>query len=126
MGLQITKAGYKSWIVPTTGYEHEWSVSIRSLRTIKYLNKEETANEIHARNKNLFIAKWGKIDSEIQKSGKESILISKWLEYIIKQIEELTNNNKFEEAKKFIDIGFQQYPDNEILKSLLSEFEQKL
>ncbi len=37
MGLQIKLAGLKSYVVPTTGYNHEWSGSIRALRIIKYI-----------------------------------------------------------------------------------------
>ena len=58
MGLQIKSAGFKSYIVPSSGYKHEWSGSIRALKVIKYLDKEETAGEILNRNRILFLNKW--------------------------------------------------------------------
>ncbi len=53
----------KSYIVPVNGYEHEWRGSIRALRKINYLDKEETAGEIIERYRKLFWAKWKGIAS---------------------------------------------------------------
>ena len=61
LGLQCRLMGVKCYIVPTTGYDHEWSGSIRALRTIKYFRSEATSREILDRNRVLFLEKWKRI-----------------------------------------------------------------
>jgi len=64
IGLQIKKMGLKSYVIPTTEYEHHWSGSIKSYREIKYFNKQETAENILNRNKFLFWEKWNEYENE--------------------------------------------------------------
>jgi len=64
IGLQCRQRGWKCYVVPTTAFDHEWSGSIRALRTIKYMRHEETSSDILERNKKLFKAKWERIARE--------------------------------------------------------------
>ncbi|WP_188055571.1 glycosyltransferase family protein [Oryzomonas rubra] len=58
LGLQIKQAGLKSYVVPTTAYDHHWSGTIRALREISFYECSETAGEILLRNRALFLNKW--------------------------------------------------------------------
>lgn len=58
LGLQIRKAGLKSYIIPVTAYDHHWSGTIRALREIEYYSNAETAGEILKRNRGYFLVKW--------------------------------------------------------------------
>lgn len=80
LGLQIKMAGLKSYIVPVTGYDHHWSGTIRALRTIPYLGREETAGEILLRNRELFLTKWRGI---MHRFGLENLFTSLWLNHAI-------------------------------------------
>ncbi len=117
MGLQIKQNGLKSFIVPVNGYEHEWSGSIRALRKINYLDKEETAGEILNRNRQLFWSKWKAIDSL---NGEDSTLLDSYLKNLInEQVDELVLKNEFEEAEKQLNNLSVQYPnDKSILEKL--------
>ena len=63
LGLQIRRAGRKSYIVPATGYDHRWGGTIGALETIPFLGREEAAASIEARNRELFYRKWRAIAS---------------------------------------------------------------
>ena len=78
LGLQCRLMGVKCYIVPTGGYEHEWSGSIRALRTIKYFRSEATSREILDRNRVLFLEKWKRI---ARSAGSVGFLDSLWTEY---------------------------------------------
>jgi len=58
LGLQIRRAGLKSYIVPTSAYDHHWSGTIRALREISFYERSETAGEILLRNRLHFLNKW--------------------------------------------------------------------
>ena len=111
-GLQIKQAGLKSWAVPCKGYEHEWSGSIRALRTIKYLDKEETSKEILARNKKIFIDKWNRISEKNKKNGKETLLESYLLDIIKGQVNSLISDNKIDEAQQLLQLFINYCPDD--------------
>lgn len=58
LGLQIQKAGLKSWVVPATAYDHRWGGTIGGLRSISCLGRNETAQIILQRNRQYFFNKW--------------------------------------------------------------------
>jgi|GEM_PF-542531 len=116
LGLQIKQANLKSYVVPVTEYEHEWSGSIRALRTIKYLNKEETSGQILERNRELFRKKWDLITSL---DSNESIKVSLWREVMFKNARNLIIQNKYEEAESAYRDILSYYPaDREVSMSL--------
>ncbi len=113
LGLQIKQQNLKSYIVPINGYEHEWSGSIRALRTINYLNKEETAGEILERNRKLFWSKWKGIAFL---EGEDSKLLESNLKGILnEQADELISKNQTEEAEKVLRDLLTQYPNDKTL-----------
>lgn len=81
IGIQIKKAGLKSYIAPTSDYDHIWSGSINSYEYIEYFNKKEKPMDILSRNKKLFIKKWeiykneNFLMSEDQNNDYEKLLI---------------------------------------------------
>ncbi|RQW83145.1 MAG: glycosyltransferase [Geobacter sp.] len=58
LGLQIRKAGLKSYIIPVTAYDHHWSGTISALREIEYYSNADSAGTILKRNRGYFLAKW--------------------------------------------------------------------
>jgi GT2 family glycosyltransferase len=58
LGLQIKRAGLKSYVVPTTAYCHHWSGSIAARREIECMGRSETPQGILLRNRQLFLTKW--------------------------------------------------------------------
>ncbi len=119
MGLQIRQQNMKSYAVPVNGFEHEWSGSIRALRKISYLDKEETSGEILERNRKLFWNKWKGIslleeeDSVLLKSGMYEVLSS--------LTEELAGENRIDEAEKLLRILLANYPDDKPALARLGE-----
>ncbi len=78
LGLQCRRAGARCYVVPATEYAHEWSGTIRGLRTIRYFRSEATAREILERNRAAFHTKWKHI---VEETGDPSILQSLWVDY---------------------------------------------
>ena len=109
LGLQIKLAGLKSYIVPSSGYNHEWSGSIRALKIIEYLDREETAGEILNRNRATFLNKWNEVIKNLPE--KKNILISNWAELMLKQAENCLNQNDQEKAAEIYKKVIEQYPD---------------
>ncbi len=58
LGLQIKRAGLKSYVVPTDAYTHHWSGSISARREIASMGRSESPQAILQRNRLLFLAKW--------------------------------------------------------------------
>lgn len=110
LGLQIKRAGLKSYVVPVTGYDHEWSGSIRALRTIKYMKKEETAGEIHQRNLGIFKEKWEKIRNTDNKC--RDIFTSCFVQFYEEKAEKLISMKMFDKAKDFYQNILSIYPGN--------------
>jgi hypothetical protein len=81
IALQCRRHGWKSYVVPVTGYAHEWSGSIRGMRVIRYLKQEETAQQILERNRMKFWEKWNAVVSE---TGDATLLESRWVEYMLR------------------------------------------
>jgi GT2 family glycosyltransferase len=78
LGLQIRKAGLKSYIIPSTAFDHHWSGTIRALREIEYYSNADTAGDILKRNRGYFLAKWRTIAG---KEGLSSLLVSGFRAY---------------------------------------------
>ena len=113
LGLQIKMNQLKSYIVPVNGYEHEWSGSIRALRKINYLNKEETAGEILERNRQLFWTKWKGV-AYLEGDGS-TLLDSYWKDILYAQAGELINKNQIEGAEKLLTDILAQYPNDKVI-----------
>lgn len=88
LGLQIKRAGLKNYIVPTTGYDHHWSGTIRALREIRFYEKAETAGEILQRNRQLFLNKWRGIAG---RDNNPLLLESRFSAFILTQSHMLTD-----------------------------------
>lgn len=59
LALQIKMAGLRSYVVPVTGYSHEWGISRDPRRVVRYYGTEQAeAREILARNRIHFWRKW--------------------------------------------------------------------
>ena len=111
MGLQIKLAGLKSYIVPTSGYNHEWSGSIRALKTIKYLDKEETSGEILNRNRKLFLNKWNETIKNLP--ARKNILISNWANLLLNQADIYTRQNEKEKSVQVYNLVLEEFPEYE-------------
>ncbi|MDK9719460.1 MAG: hypothetical protein OEL57_16380, partial [Trichlorobacter sp.] len=115
LGLQIKLAGYKSYVVPATDYEHHWSGTIRALRTIPYLGRDETAGEILFRNRNLFQLKWRGIARRV---GRQDLLQSGWREHAVLQLQQLVADGNGVEAAALGDRLLSVYPEDEGIQGL--------
>jgi len=58
LGLQARQAGYRCYIIPLKGYSHEWGVSAKPDKVIRYYDKQASVREILARNRIHFWRKW--------------------------------------------------------------------
>lgn len=117
LGLQIKMAGLNSYIVPTVGYEHHWSGTIRALRTIPYLGREETAGEVLFRNRELFQTKWRGIAH--RSPSLPGLLQSRWRDYAFNAASELLHDGNIESA---VDLSRQLiacFPDDNEVAALL-------
>ncbi len=112
IGLQIKKAGLKSYIVPSFNYDHEWSGSIRSMRTIEYYDKSETAVEIHSRNSKLIKTKWEKIVRNNKE--KKYLLVSGWVNWALALSKQAIENEDFELPEKIFQNIISLYPELEV------------
>lgn len=100
LGLQIKQAGLKSYIVPTTAYDHHWSGSIRALSEIRYYEKAETAEEILSRNRKLFLNKWRGIAG---RTNDQKLLESGFSAYVIGHVRALVADGLLSKAQKWLD-----------------------
>ncbi len=82
IGLQIKRVGLKSYIVPTSAYEHHWSGTIAALRTIPYMGHDESVELIQKRNRMMFVAKWRQIARDLDSS---KLLDSLWKDALIEK-----------------------------------------
>jgi GT2 family glycosyltransferase len=74
IGLQIKRAGLKSYAVPVNNFDHEWSGSIRAYKKIKFYDESLTPDEILSNNKIKFTKKWEVISKSMPKNFLESKL----------------------------------------------------
>jgi tetratricopeptide (TPR) repeat protein len=99
LGLQIKRAGLKSYVVPTTAYTHHWSGSIAARREIGYMGQSETPQDILLRNRLLFLAKWREIAG---KQDADALLESGIGRYGRQLALHLLRTGKAEEAEETI------------------------
>lgn len=110
IGLQCKFTGLKTYVVPAVDYQHEWSGSIRALATIKYLDKEETRDDIYYRNRKLFQAKWLNLVAASIIDAK--FLESLWTEYAGEVAERFIEQGITEKAEEVYNLVLSKYPDN--------------
>jgi len=109
LGLQIRKTGLKNYVVPTTAYDHHWSGTIRALRSIPYMGRDETAGEILLRNRQLFLAKWRDI---VSKTGRKDLLESGWKRYMISVVKRLMAEGDTKQAAVIVSQLLEKLPDD--------------
>ena len=113
IGLQCRRNGWKCYVVPTTAFDHEWSGSIRALRTIRYMRREETSGQILERNRVLFKQKWERIARD---TGMPGLLHTLWPSYgrtLADKLQELGKPQDAENLRKDIAAAF---PAEEVLQ----------
>jgi len=115
LGLQIRKAGLKSYIIPVTAYDHHWSGSIRALREIEYYSNAATAGEILKRNRGYFLAKWRNI-AEVE--GCVSLLESGFRGYGVAFARKLVVSRKIADADEVLARLARDFPRNAEIQSL--------
>lgn len=115
LGLQLKRVGLRSYVVPTTAYDHHWSGTIRALRSIPYMGYDETAGEILLRNRELFLAKWRHID---RMSGQHNLLESGWKRQEIAAVKRLLAEGNLLQAKDCLRLLQIEFPDDFMVMSL--------
>lgn len=123
LGLQIKLAGFKSYVIPTVGYDHHWSGTIRALRTIPYLGREETAGEIILRNRELFQTKWRGI---VRREKSVHILQSLWRDYALNELQHHIVSGDITSAAAIFNQLISWYPEDEEVKALFRFLEVQL
>lgn len=121
LGLQIKMAGLKSYVVPMTGYEHQWSGSIRSYRQIQYYDRAQTSKQIQMRNAYLFQKKWQEL---VDKSGNFNLLQSNWLHILTNQIGMALQAGDLSKAKIFLDMLIKDFPKSHQAGLCAAQFEE--
>ena len=112
LGLQIRKAGLKSYIIPVAAYDHHWSGTIRALREIEYYSNAETAGDVLKRNRRYFLSKWRAIAGN---EGLSLLLVSGFLAYGVAFARQLVMNGKVTEADEVLARLERDFPrDGEI------------
>jgi GT2 family glycosyltransferase len=115
LGFQIRQAGLKSYIVPTTAYDHHWSTYIRADRTITYYGREERAHDILARNRTHFLNKWRGITG---REGSSWLLESGWKAYALEEARTLIAVGDYAAAARLVaDLAY-DFPENREIQAL--------
>jgi GT2 family glycosyltransferase len=99
LGLQIKRAGLKSYVVPTDAYTHHWSGSISARQEIDFMGRSESPQAILQRNRLLFMAKWREI---ARKESLNTLLESSLGFYARQRALALLRSGKGEEAGRTI------------------------
>lgn len=115
LGLQIKMAGLKSYIIPVVGYDHHWSGTIRALRTIPYLGREETAGDILLRNCELFQTKWRGI---ARRDGRACLLESGWKAYALEEARKLISVEDHAAAAQLVSDVAHDFPEDQETQAL--------
>jgi GT2 family glycosyltransferase len=113
-GLQAKRAGLTCWIVPTTAYDHHWSGTIRALRTIPYMGREETAADILNRNKKVFLDKW----TAIACAENRSLLESRWKTFLMESVRSGIEQGTIQEIGRCTDALLDSFPDDGEVRAL--------
>jgi glycosyltransferase involved in cell wall biosynthesis len=108
IGLQIRRVGYKSYVVPLTGYDHEWGGSIRALSSIECMGRSEQRDEILKRNRVLFLSKWRRL---IENEQRYDLMESGWRLYGPDYCRLQLKQGNMNEALRAIDLLYSEYPD---------------
>jgi len=114
-GLQIRRSGFKSYIVPTSAYDHHWGGTIQALRTIQYLGREETSGEILVRNRQLFLSKWRSI---ARREELPLLLESGWKGYLMARICSALEAGASEAVTECAALLDRDYPHDETARSM--------
>lgn len=115
LGLQIKQAGLKSYIVPTTAYDHHWSGTIRALREISYYERAETAGEILLRNRLLFLNKWRGIAN---RGGDRLLFEGGFPAFVADQAQALIAQGRQDDAGKLLSEAAQRCGEDARLTAL--------
>lgn len=115
LGLQIRRSGLKSYIVPTAAYDHHWSGTIRALRMIPFLGREESATDILLRNRQYFLAKWR---AAARQEQRPELLESGWKRYMLRTVREQMASGRQIQALEAIQSLQQEYPDDFLVASM--------
>ena len=110
LGLQIKRAGLKSYIIPTSDYDHHWSGTIRALREISYYDRSETGDQKPLRNRRIFHNKWRGIAAS---DNDDTLFESGFMDYIADQTEILIANEKFNEAEILLNNATNRARENQ-------------
>lgn len=94
LGFQIKKQYMRSYVVPVTGYDHQFGGSIFSMKKIRFLEDELTLDEIHQKNANVFHKKWYQCHLGFVQQGIHEFLLSK---IIIKQLADFIFNDSVDQ-----------------------------
>lgn len=114
LGFQIRKAGLRSYVIPTTAYDHHWSGTIRALNTIPYYGREETAHDILKRNRMLFLLKWRGI---MRSENAGWLLESGWKRYSLEEAGRLMKIGEYVNAYDLLEKLAYDFPeDREIIQ----------
>ena len=115
LGLQIKRAGLKSYIVPVTDYDHHWSGTIRALREISYYEQSRTAGEILLKNRKFFFNKWRAITD---RDNNPELLESLFFAYISDTALGLATEGHIEAARQWLDDASRHFRDEAKLSPL--------
>lgn len=99
LGLQIRQSGLKSYIVPTSAYDHHWSGTIRALREIRFYEHAETAGEILLRNRQLFLNKWRGI---VDRTDNRQLLESGFPAYVVNRAHGMIAEKRFDDVRQWL------------------------
>ncbi len=113
IALQCRLRGWKCYVVPTTAFDHEWSGSIRALRTIRYMRREETSFQILERNRVLFKQKWERIGASSQVPGLLRTLWPDYGRFVADRLEEQGKRAEAENLRREIAATF---PEEEAVR----------
>jgi GT2 family glycosyltransferase/preprotein translocase subunit Sec61beta len=97
IGLQIKSAGLKAYIVPTDGYDHQWSGSIKTYREIKFYDQSISPGEIQKANAEKFRKKW------LSMIRRNSSLTSGWKTFALNAIEIFISRGQISTARNLLN-----------------------
>lgn len=112
IGLQIKDVGLKLYIVPTDGYDHKWSGSIKTYHEIKFYDQSISPKDIQRLNAEKFRAKW------LGRIAQESKLLSLWKYFALNSVERFIVSSQNNRARNVIDALLNSYKnDKEVYAS---------
>lgn len=109
LALQAKRVGLKSYIVPTEAYGHHWSGTIRALRTIPYLGREEEVGRVLKRNRQHFLAKWRAI---AHKEQNPQLLESGWRRHLLATVRGFIASGGNAQAQEVVQYLLEVYPND--------------